>query len=83
MSDKELELAARLLDIASDEFSNHGCNDMDLELLKPFSDIEKVELCRQYREWNGDPENWERNPKEAERIGDSSWMAFMADKLRP
>jgi hypothetical protein len=31
LKDWELELTAKILDLASDEFANHGCNDLNLE----------------------------------------------------
>lgn len=51
MNDFERTILARLLQMAADQFSNHGCNDFDL----PDSD-EARELIHAYHEWNGDPE---------------------------
>ena len=84
MTTKERLLAAALLELASDEFSNHGCNDMDKYMLAKigFTNEEKIELARQYHEWNGDPEEFDGTVQEFNRMGDWTWMSFMAHKLK-
>jgi hypothetical protein len=47
-----LKLAARLLEMAGDEFGNHGCNDMELENTE-----ENWAILVAYEAWN-DP-NWD------------------------
>ena len=55
MSPKYFKLAAQLLGLASDEFSNHGCNDFE----KPddWTQDEWDALSLEMYERNGDPEN--------------------------
>lgn len=78
MEKQILLLAARMLDMASDTFSNHGCNDLDKETLNIIIDEEK--LCDDIRAWNGDPdEEW---PEKASWIGDDSLMAYLSYKLK-
>lgn len=87
MTAKEVKLTAALLEMASNEFSNHGSNDMDKALLNAigFTDEEKLALAREFHEWNGDLEeileDGELSLREFNWIGDSCWMDFMAAKL--
>ena len=74
LTDAEANIASKLLDMASDEFSNHGCNDLEKEievLITP-------ELLEEMRVWNNKNETW---PEHAGQIGDSTLMRFMAYKL--
>jgi hypothetical protein len=79
MTKKELELAAFLLNRAADEFSNHGCNDIDSEIVAVanFTPEEEAEFCKAYRKWNGDDDG----PEKLTLVGDYSLMAFLAGKL--
>jgi hypothetical protein len=78
MTKNELILAARLLDLASDLFSNHCCNDLDLDEMTP---QEAHEFQRRMHEWNGDPE--EAPPiEDATHSLDFFVMAFLAHLLR-
>jgi len=77
---KELNLAARLLRLAADEFSNHGCNDFDLfECMTP---EEALDLQRAMHTWNGDPENSPSTPQEARWVEDWFLMRYFAAKLQ-
>ena len=78
MTPKELRLAAALLDMSSNEFSNHGCNDIQKSLLREFTTEELLQLGRDYGEYNGDPEE-EHNIL---RTGDFALMGLMARKLK-
>jgi hypothetical protein len=71
-------LAAALLGMASDQFSNHGCNDMPHELLDQFNEFERLALERMFNHYN----NSTGEPIPFESIGDSEWMGFLADYLR-
>lgn len=51
MTKQELLLAATLLDLAADEFSNHGCNDFDLARFVPDADQRRA-LVKEYEDWN-------------------------------
>lgn len=84
MTTKEYALAALLLQMAADEFGNHGCNDFDEKLMDSigFTDKQKIELAREYHSRNGDLEECEPvTTQDFYRIGDSSWMWLMAQKL--
>lgn len=60
----EKELAAKLLEMASDEFANHGCNDYGLEN----TDENWKMVCAMHK-WNGeDPEDLQDRPKKNELI---------------
>ena len=74
-----LLLASKMLSMSSDEFSNHGCNDLDEEIITLLkSTVNEEELCSKIRKWNGDDE-W---PQSFEQIGDSSLMHFLADEMK-
>ena len=75
MSPAEMRLAAELLDLASEVFSNHGCNDFDLEAAMP-DPRERERLIQAYWAQEGDPE--ETSPD----IGDDRLMGFLAERLR-
>ena len=78
MDKQLLLLAANMLKLASDTFSNHGCNDLSDEALSLVTDEKK--LCDDVREWNGDEEcEW---PEKAYCIGDDSLMHYLSDKLK-
>lgn len=79
MTEKEIKLAADLLLLASDQFANHGCNDMPDEYFKDWTLEERQTLVRQYWEWNGTPQEY--NP-DFLHIGDSFLMYFLAEKLK-
>lgn len=73
-----LLLAANMLDLASEVFSNHGCNDLDDKDLDGMTD--ETKLCDDIRKWNGDNEcEW---PKKANYIGNSTLMSYLSDKLK-
>lgn len=55
MTKRELQLAATLLRMASDSFSNHGCN--DFELPKEWTQQQCDDFNLAMQTWNGDPEN--------------------------
>ncbi len=78
MNKQVLLLASKMLDVAANEFCNHGCNDLGKDVKELI--IDEAELCKDIREWNGDPrETW---PETADFIGDSSLMSYLSDKLK-
>lgn len=85
MTPNELKLAATLLLMASEEYGNHGCNDLDRELLDGFSEQEKRQLVYDFYVFNGEPEVvpevHDINPAEAYRLPDYCFMGLMAHKL--
>jgi len=80
LSDKEAKFIAILLDMAKDEFANHGCNDLSDELRNFFTKEEQDKLNRDMHNWNGDPEEYRRG--EPLMNYDWLWMSFFAGKLR-
>ena len=79
MNQKELKLAADLLELASEEFANHGCNDLPEHFLNGWTTEEKQLFAKEYHEWNGDPDEY--NPEDL-FIPDDAIMVFLADKLK-
>lgn len=62
--------------MASEEFENNGCSDLDLGSHFDHDFLEK--LVREYHVWNGDPESFDlRNLS----IPDYAAMSFLASKL--
>lgn len=76
MDKQILLLAARMLEIASDEFSNHGCNDLDDETINLITD--ESNLCKEIEKWNGD----DGYPPNIKCIPDWMLMRFLKDKLK-
>lgn len=82
------KMAALLLEMAADQFSNHGCNDLDQDFIKAvgLTDEEKLQFVTEFYEWNGDFEEAKENgwitAKHFDRMGDSTLMHFVAHKLK-
>jgi hypothetical protein len=76
MNQKEKKVAAELLRTASEQFSNHGCNDWNYP--KDWTEDEKLQFVREYHEWNGDPEDFD---PEFLFLQDWAVMSFLAHKL--
>lgn len=75
MTPAEKALAAKLLRMASDQFSNHGCNDFDLSkyITDPAErDALVLEACGEVYGEAAEPDY---------RIGDSVLMDLMAERL--
>jgi len=79
MTPKERKLAAKFLDLALEEFGNHGCNDVEESFWEGWTTKERQEFCKEYAEWNGDPEEYDPNYL---HIPDFALMGFLAHKLR-
>ncbi len=82
----EALLIAKLLDIAGDQFGNHGCNDFDLNEVEgaDFTLTEMNQLAAYYHAWNGDIDemaHWSPN-QASTYLGDSRLMNMLAAKLR-
>lgn len=77
IKNKWLLIAADFLEQASDEFSNHGCNDWDFP--DDWTEKEKQEFVKKMYEDNGDPENYNPN-----HLDMPNWwvMGFLAGKIR-
>ena len=76
----ERMLMAIILEMASDVFGNHGCNDFDLN--KYITPEQGKEFMRQYHEYNGDPEEWDPDEYNGQ-FYDFAVMGFMAHKIYP
>jgi len=77
MDKRELELAAALLEMASDKFSNHGCNDYTLP--ESWTQQECDDFLLAARTWNGDPEIHRRGDR---MTMDWFVMDYLAAKLK-
>lgn len=80
MKKKLLILAARLLKMASDEFSNHGSNDIPSEFWKGWTAEEKKQLCEMMAKSN-DPTGQDPYPTSIGMIHDDLLMDFLAEYL--
>jgi len=78
MTVQEIQLTAKLLDLAADTFSNHGCNDVSEEMYEGWTKEQRQALVKEFHEWNGDPEEYD---PEFLHLGDSSLIAFFAAKI--
>jgi hypothetical protein len=80
LTKKELLLISTLLELASERFSNHGCNDYYLQPL--LTEDECIELDKFLHEWNGDPE--EHNPDWAKDGQQMDWflMSYLSDRCK-
>lgn len=79
MTKNQLKLASALLELASKQFSNHGCNDLSEDITDLLSQSEWDELNKEFHDWNGDPENYEPNDI---MHYDWLWMNYMSKKLK-
>lgn len=78
MTQKEKELTAKMLELASNEFSNHGCNDVEDSVYEGWTLEERRQFVKEFHEWNGDPEEYNENFL---HLGDSTLMSFLGYKL--
>jgi hypothetical protein len=74
----ERKLAAILLRIAANEFSNHGCNDFPIE--KYLLPEQVQEITKTFHQYNGDPEVYD---PEWPIANDAALMGFMASRTYP
>lgn len=77
----DLMLISLLLDMADNQFSNHGCNDLFDEFWSQagLTEEDKRKLMQEMREYNNPDDEW---PERLESVGDSSLMGFYAAKLK-
>ena len=59
MTNKEKLLLVKFIDIAAQEFSNHGCNDVPDKFWSDFTPEEKSALVYDMHLQNGDPEEFD------------------------
>ena len=80
-----LELASQLLDMAGEEFGNHGCNDFRLS---DWSPAERRQLAIDYEKYNGDTDQLKRlqglpvGDREFEWFSDFCLMYYTAHRLK-
>lgn len=84
LTNTEAKLLVELLELASDQFSNHGCN--DFELAKCISDLEeRRKLMKEYNDYNGSPEDFEYDVEHGSKFeieNDAALMSYLADRVR-
>jgi len=76
MNKQILLIASKLLDQASEQFSNHGCNDLDEEVLKAITN--KEELTKDIRNWFDD----DGHPENINQVADWTLMDYISEKLK-
>ena len=76
MNKQILLLASKLLDQASEQFSNHGCNDLDKEVLEAITD--EVKLTEGIRNWCDD----DGYPESINQVADWTLMDYISEKLK-
>lgn len=74
-----MRLNAALLKLAAEQFSNHGCNDLDLRQFMPRPE-DRRELMRAYHEWNGDTQAFDPT-SEYNVVDDSAMMSWIAAQI--
>jgi hypothetical protein len=74
MNKRWIALAAEMLDLAEEAFSNHGCNDWDWP--DDWTEMDRDEFLTAFREWTDDPDD------ERQHLPDYTVMEFLADYLR-
>ena len=79
MTGNEQKLVAKLLNLASDEFGGHICNDVPNKFYKGWTIEERKQFVKEYHEWNGDPEEYDEDHL---HLPDFAIMAFLADKIK-
>lgn len=74
----ELSIASRLMGIAQEEFSNHGCNDFRLE-----NTDENWRFVMDMHAWNGDEESLGNRPPPGKDIWTQDFfvMSYLAHRL--
>jgi hypothetical protein len=76
----EKKLAAMLLRMAADIYSNHGCNDMPREIVASFTPEEQAELAATYNQFMHDDTGDDFNV-DMRGTMDWVWMRLLAKKL--
>jgi len=77
---KEKKLAAYFLRLASDSYSNHGCNDLDSEAIAAanFTPEESAQFGIDFENWNSEGRD---EPSRFENMMDWAVMAFLAELI--
>ena len=75
MNLKERQLAAKFLHEASNEYSNHSCNDVPESYYNSWTIKDREKFAKEFHEWNDD------DGQDYTDICDSALMDFLAYKL--
>lgn len=75
-----LNMISKLLEMAGDKFSNHGCNDLPDDFFEGMDKDDIKELYQEYHNWNGDPEEYESD--KLGYLGDDSLMFFFSEYIK-
>lgn len=79
MTNKEKILIANLLELASDKFSNHGCNDLGESIWDGWTKEEREKLLNDFFRSQGDEEMIDQGYVD---IADWLLMYLLAEKLK-
>jgi hypothetical protein len=79
MTENEIKLASYFLELASEEFGNHGCNDVDESVFESWSLDERRNFVKEFHEYNGDPNEYDENFL---HLPDFCIMSFLAHKIK-
>ncbi len=79
----ELKLARKLLELASEQFGNHGCNDFDLVENAGLTLEQAYEVNQAYVQWNGNPDEYEEKELRVTHAvaGDDGMMMWLAARM--
>lgn len=80
MTLKETKILDELIERASDEMSNHGCNDFDLGEYLTKREIN--DLVKDYHKWNGDPEEYDAKLDNRYALPDWALLKFLYQRLK-
>jgi len=75
-----LNIVSKLLSLASWDFLNHACNDLDKKFYKDMSKEEIQELYYEYHRWYGDLEKY--NPERLGYLHDADLMLFFSEYIK-
>jgi hypothetical protein len=76
LTQAELKLTAKLLDLASDVFANRNCNDFDLNFL---SSEERREILKGYYDYTNFPEDYDES---IEISNDFVLMEYLSNRIK-
>lgn len=81
LTKKERKLAADLLHLAAEVFSNHGCNDLPDDIYQGWNKKDHEALLKAFHKWNNTKNTEEEDYEEI----NEDWCAMhaIAEKLHP
>lgn len=75
MNQQLKNMTSFMLELAAEEFGNHGCNDIDSSFWEEMTLEERKEFVKKYHEFNGDPQDFDEDFLE---LPDFAVMGFLA-----